>query len=86
MVGEHFYAHLIAMFLNGLIILLLWSEFILETAPLAQSVECNRRHLYVSGSIPAKYDPNLTNVYMSQLVCSAYLCACSISVLLPYVF
>ena len=45
MVGEHFYAHLIAMFLNGLIILLLSSEFILETAPLAQSVECNRRHL-----------------------------------------
>ena len=38
MVGKHFYAHLIAMFLNGLIILLLCSDFILETAPLAQSV------------------------------------------------
>ena len=37
MVGEHFYAHLIDMFLNDLIILLLFRELIMKTVPLAKT-------------------------------------------------
>ena len=74
MVGEHFYAHLIAMFLNGSIILLLWSEFILETAPLAQLVECNMNEKQVASPNRGNFGWNPTKHYLFQSVFNTYLC------------